>query len=520
MDAKQKYKTMNHILYTLGVCLLLSLNACKDADAFYEVLDAQPEIVADYQTLYMVGDTLTIRGRLNPKNNLLIYIGNIPVEILETTTETPLNSPLTLDVAKIRITEAMGIGRDRTIRITSGSSSISAPAIEIVGDANAAVLEKQLQLVKVADIPDGALPIYSRNGKGNVYAWNNDSKKLFRISTDGNTKEVFTEANCVDAHGAFTLAEFNAGAVSTDEHYFYFSAKVNEQEQDRTLELFKLGRFDLQSGELTILNRTEYSLLRSRRTLAAAQPFEGKVGDVKIYRITALYPDSKGNVYFSLMGRFLTQLDPEGNYSYRLNFADKTLMSTMPATDALFLPLVNNPTTNNYYSTVQIHQTLPGEKLNYSMNFMDLEAMQLYSKVYNAGRITLRVTDMVTRIPMAEYPNRGRAVGEAIYATASLTSFNGNLVRQVAPYLDPISSNGKLISLYFPSEEQRGAVVGGVLCEIDFDQQKATRYAPGTLRFNDYVLESFDHLLDIDDEGMLYMTVNNRTEIVKTNYIP
>lgn len=512
---------MNPRLHFIAICLLqLLLHACKDADTFYEVLDAQPEIVADYQTLYMVGDTLTIRGRLNPENNLEIFIGDIKAEIFETTTEQPTNSSLILDVAKIRITEAMGIGADRSIQITSGNATISAPSIEIVGDANAAVLDRQLQLVKVADLPPRAVPLYCRNGKGNVYAWSSDSKKLFRITAaDGHTAEVFTEVQCVDVRGAFTINEFNAGAVSPDERYFYFSAKVSEEGQDRTIELFKFCRFDIQNGEFTTLNRTEYSLLRSRRTLATAQPFEGKVDDVKIYKITGLYPDAEGRVYCDLMGRFLTQLDHNGTYSYLINFADKVIMSTAPATETHFLPLINNPTTNNYYSTVQIHQTLPGVKINYQMNYMDLGKKTMYTK-RSIGGVYLQVTDMVTRIPTAEYANSVRADGESIYATASLRSFNGGLVRLGSPPLDPLPSNGKLIGLYFPTSGERNTVIGGVLCEIDFAGQVATRYAPGTLRFNDFILRDFDHLLDIDEEGMLYMTANNRTEIVKTTYIP
>lgn len=511
---------MNHRLHSIAVCLLLLLlYSCKDADTFYEVLDAQPEIMADYQTLYMVGDTLTIRGRLNPENTLEVYIGDIKAEIFETTTEQPINSPLVMDVAKIRITEAMGIGEDRSIRITSGNATVSGPSIEIVGDANAAVLDRPLQLVKVANLPSGAVPLYSRNGKGNVYAWNGSSKKLFRIAAaNGNTTEIFTEAQCVDTGGAFTITEFNAGAVSPDERYFYFSAKVNEEEQDRAIELFKLCRFDLQNGDFTTLNRTEYSLLRSRRTLVAAQPFEGNVNDVKIYKITALYLDTQGRVYCDLMGRFLTQLDPDGTYSYQLNFADRIIMNTAPATEAHFVPLINNPATNNYYSTVQIHQTLPGSKLNYQMSYMDLKAKKMYSK-RSIGGVYLGLTDMVTRIQTAEYINRGRTNGESIYATASLRSFNGGLVRLASPTLDPLPSDGKLIGLYFPMSGERNTVIGGVLCEIDFTTQMATRYAPDVLRFNDFILSDFDHMLDIDEQGMLYMTANNRTEIVKTAYI-
>lgn len=129
--------------------------------------------------------------------------------------------------------------------------------------------------MKVADIPNGTSLVFCRSGNGNVYLWDNTAKSLSKIDTNGSSTGIFDESSCIDA--GFTIAEFNAGALSPDERYFYFSAKIKETGQDYTLELYRLCRFDLQSKELTPLNRTEYSLVRSRRTLQAAQPFEGNI---------------------------------------------------------------------------------------------------------------------------------------------------------------------------------------------------------------------------------------------------
>src|SRR5688572_2542178 len=152
----------NKITYVIMACLLGVLHACSDADNFYGVLDTQPEVVADYNPVYGVGDTLIIRGRLNPENNLEIHIGDVKAEVLETTTEKVVNNQngLMIDIAKMRITEAMGIGANRPITLTSAGFTIEAPSIEIVGDANVSILDKQLQLVKVADIPAGSTPLY------------------------------------------------------------------------------------------------------------------------------------------------------------------------------------------------------------------------------------------------------------------------------------------------------------------------------------------------------------------------
>lgn len=494
--------------------------ACTDADQFYEKLDRQPEIVANYNAVYTVGDTLTIQGRLNPENNLLIRIGGVEASILDIT---PL--PTNTEKANVLITETMGIGENRTVTITSAGITISGPAIEIVGNAGEGILPYQLQLQKVADIPSGVNPIYCRSGNGNVYLWNTTAKKLLKLTPRGELTEVFTESASSDANGAFNIAEFYAGAVSPDEHNFYFSAKVMENGQERTMELYKFCRFDLQTGELAILNRTEYDLRKSERTLASVQPFEGKLNEVKIFKITAIYPDSEGNVYCSLMEHFLTRLDKNGNYSYLFNFTLNSLINKKPDED--FVPQINNPETGEYYSAVWIHQIFPGLLSSYPPAYFDLEEKIMYS-VSNYG---LALVDMTAKVKIGEYPPLGLNSDLRMipYANASLNTFNGGLVDNIISTLtnntfDPLALNRKLLGVYFRKQVNLSGDAAQfyvkyelpALCEIDFENNSAKRYAPGRLIMNGYDIITTYQILNYDADGMLYLTANNNQVIVKT----
>ncbi|MGV8094901.1 MAG: hypothetical protein AB2L24_23865 [Mangrovibacterium sp.] len=520
---------MNKIIYITFFLIFAGLTACTDADKFYNEQELQPEIMADFEAVYAIGDTLTISGRLNPGNNFEIRVGSVKAEVISLAVEEVQDNRygLTLDVAKIIITEEMGIGEDRPVTITSAGITINAPAIEIVGDVDAALLDKPLQLVKIADIPAGAQPVYCRSGNGNVYVWQGAGKKLFKIAAaDGSVTEVFSENDCTDAGGIFTIEEFNAGAVSPGEQYFYFSAKVKETGQPRTAELYKLCRFDMQRGEFTTLNRTVYPSFPENRTLASAKPFEGKINEVKIYKITAIWPDTEGNVYCNLMGHFLTLLDVDNNYRYLANITEG--LTNYGAND--FIPLINDAATNSYYSAVQIHQLFPGAKIKCRISYLDTETRRLYSKTSSVGTLSLRVIDLKTLIITGEYANNWLDVNkyDIPYATASLKRFNGGLVDNQS--FDPIVIEGKLYNIFFTdllnlSEGSNAKkfyqnYALPAVCVIDLENNRAVRLAPGKLEYNGFVISQFyDRLLNFDNGKMLYMTANSGTVIVKTTAV-
>ncbi|HBK30813.1 MAG TPA: hypothetical protein DDZ96_12625 [Porphyromonadaceae bacterium] len=522
------------IIGILSNFLIITLFSCSDADNFYGELEKQPELLVDndYKAVYAIGDTLVIKGRLNPGNDLRIRIGGAearPGNIRKYQVPHD-NYGLEYDLVDIVITEEMGLGEDRPVTITSAGISIEAPAIEIVGDALTAILDKQLQLVKVTDIPAGATVLHYRGNDGNAYFWHNGEKKLTRfVRETGQTAEVFNESHL---EGNFSISEFYSGSISPDGTYFYFSAKVAEPGQSRTVEQWRLVRFNLQANGLETLNRTEYDLRVNRRTIEAAAPFEGNVHDTdpakrpKIFQATQIIPDEEGGVYFDLMGHFLAYLDAEGNYTYLFNFNSAHNHTGKEP----FVPNIYNPDTRNYYTVSQVHQyLLPGTKIGYGISYIDTKQKKMYTN--NLSWYTsLFVTDISTRIQIGDYANNFLTYGDIPYATSSLKRFNGGLVPvSNNTRLNPLPVGGKLLGLYFidqaPSGNENPNSLAGyglyelpALCEVDIENEYVRRYAPKRLIFNGFDFGMEDQSLSIDSDGMLYFTANNGTVIVKTEY--
>jgi len=509
--------------YLCFLLIIITFSACTDADRFYQKLDRQPEILNNYNSVYIVGDTLTIQGRLNPENNLEIRIGGVKAEILSVTViDISENSPYTIESAKVLITEEMGIGEDRPVSVTSAGIIISTQSIEIVGNGDIGILPHQLQLQKVVNIPSGSTPIYCRSGNGHVYLMNNKTYAVSRVTPDGNIEQVFSLSACKDADGTpFDVTQVNAMGVDPKEQYLYMSL-YTKAPWATYWSYYRFCRWNMQNNSFEVLNKTPYHIYRSQRTPEAAQPFEGRVAEAKIYKITAIYPDSEGNIYCSLMGHFLTKLNTDGNYSYLFNFTQN--QSAKPTTEDAFVPLINNPETGEYYSTVWIHQFFPGNKINYGINYMDLKTQKAYTRVNNGS--SLRVTDMTTLIQTGEYTQNylDMYAGDVPYVTASLKNFNGAFVSSHTA--DPLPVDGKLVGLYFMEQATvESALLKNfykayelpALCEINLGNHTVRRYAPRKLVMNGYnMTKVVDQFLNIDEDGMLYLTANTQQVIVKT----
>ena len=521
-------KNMNKVSKSvLGICCLMGLvfSACDDANRFYEKLDFQPEIFPDASaySVYSVGDTMLVKGRLHPENNLEIHVGDTKAEIIRTYVDTVAysNDKYIVDVAQVLITQEMGIGRDRPVSLTSGGETIRLNPIEIVGDANKGILEHQLELVKIADFPANSILIPCYSGSGSIYLWNENVRKLSKSLPNGSLAPLFDGTACTDASGTFAVTEFFAGAVSPDDRYFYFNARVTETGQSASLYVYKLCRYDLQTRELTTLNRTEYyAAVNSKKTIEYMKPFEGNIGEVKIHKLTAIYPDSKGNLYCDVQGHFLTRLDARGDYRYLFDISEK-ISSVNPETDK-FYPNIYQSDEKRWLGISEVHQYYPGIITRYPPSLIDAEAGIMYQMIVNGN---LELTDLRTLTPIASYENRLMGK-EPPYATASLASFNGGL----AGYVKPLPVNGKLLGLYFllaypDTENDYSAPLYDqkqlpAFCEIDFGEEQSLRYAPKRLLFNGFKIhQRKDRLINYDAEGMVYMTMNSGSVIVKTRFV-
>ena len=249
----------------------------------------------------------------------------------------------------------------------------------------------------------------------------------------------------------------------------------------------------------------------------------------KIFYLSALYPDAQGNLYCNVQNHFLTRLDKNGDYRYILNFMLNNNLKDGVNSSSDFTPTIFNPVIRNNYSTRQVHQMLPGMKINYPLSYIDAETNTMYTKEeqFTAGRYihTLRITDISLGIETGLYVSQPLNIAgkDLPYISASLNRFNGGLVR-MGSNDNPLPLEGKLIGLYFTDAGIADAFYDKyklpTLCEIDLEGGRALRYAPGRLVTNGFDIGN-GQLLGSDAEGMLYMlaTKGGNTVVVKTVYV-
>lgn len=499
-----------HRLY--GIILLLLLVGCDKAENYYTKLHNQPEIVSDYDAIYGIGDTITIRGRLNPGNGLRIRIGDSDGEIVDKGKElfAWLGGRMdSIDVVKVLISEAMGIGANRAISITSSGNTISTPAIEIYEGDKVGLLPDPLKLVEHYRLSAGAVPLRCQNGNGVVYLWE-PAKGITRIAKDGSTLIVLGTTGLSDQYGAFAITTFNGGGVDLDDRYLYFSAVTTDNSGEGTEnEIYRLCRMDLQTNGLITLNRTLYPKAAAQRTLASTMPFEGDIAAVKIFRITNIYPDRKGNVFFDLMGHYITRLDSDGRYSYVYSLQS---LNT-------FIPQVSG-----------LQNLLPGTKTG-QLGFLvsvDIDEHMLYLSDLPDGSGVLAQYDLLGRVPLAQLnrPFLNTNFGTKSYISGSFSILTGSHNFTPTPafwgYMALPGQRLLLLNYQSLADGGGGAYYSGYAFPawtiLDFKAKRGIRYAPGKLERGSYRLQSTDLLLNSDEDGMLYMTANTNSAIVKTTY--
>lgn len=500
---------MKKLLYVLLLALMGS--SCKKAENYYEKLDAQPEVRSNYQAVYGVGDTMTLTGRLNPQNNLEIRIGGVKATVASIVKQpVPRDNFMmdTLERAKLVITKEMGIGTNRKVEITSGGNTIQGPSIQIVEGIESGVLPGPVQLVKQLDMPVGATPLFCQNGKGSVYLCTLE-KSFVKISKNGTLTNLFSGTSLTDQNGQFTIVTFNAGGIDPTERYLYFSAMTTDGNADNSGNaIYRLCRYDLQSKALTTINRSAYPNALDQRTMSVYTPFEGTIGSAKLFAVTGVYPDSKGNVFLNInSSSSFARISTTGQLKYLLRSGSN-------------VPVIYNPATGDNYPESEVSRLLQGVVLTTgSSAFRAIHPDDgiLYLRI-GAFADNIRQIDLHNAVEVYGFtPKFVPAIyqGGTPYISGTFDILTGGYEISNPPglfgYL-PLPG-AKILLVYY---QDLDTPMYPALGTLNFAERAGRRYAPGKLLKNGYVLHSADKMLNYDEGGMIYMTANNNTVIIKT----
>ncbi|WP_256012084.1 hypothetical protein [Desertivirga xinjiangensis] len=497
---------------------LVLLSACKKAENYYGKLDAQPEILLNYQPVYGVGDTLTIDGRLNPQADLRIKIGNADAKIISAekieykTSESSGTVYDVIDRVKVIITSQMGLGKDKVVTLISGGSLVKGTSIQIIESSSSGILPSALQLVKHADArAAGTVYLYCQNGKGSIYSWRSD-KKIYKISKNGNLSVVMDASTLSDSFGAFQISTFSAGGVDARERYLYFAAITTDGSADNASnEIYRLCCYDLQSGTLTTLNRTLFPTEANRRTTDVYTPFQGSLNTSKLMNISGLYPGDEGKIYLTISEYALARIDSDGRLKYLFHLGVR------------YLPVIWNPQTNSSYSSDYVNGLIPGVDANgLSVLAISPEEDILYCRSGSSDIIQLDLLDQVQLYQFSPGYVRTVSGNETPYISGSFDILTGITDGSGVPSLFgnmPMDGENILILYHqrldnYPNNKFYSQYPA--FGQVNFRDQAGKRYAPGKLKRNGYTMNTADLMLNYDEEGMIYMTANNKAVIVKT----
>lgn len=508
----KKITNTNYRLFSFLAILILG-GACKKAENFYNHLDGQPEVRTNYNTVYGVGDTLTLVGRLHSDRNLEIRVGNVKANILSITREAVQREVIfidTIEIAKMIITEEMGIGPERSIEVISDGKTVSPPSIQIVEGIESGVLARPVQLVKHVNSIFGATPLFCQNGKGSIYLYQLDGK-VVKIDRSGRSLTLFDGAELKDENGLFSISKFNAGGVDSQEQNLYFSAVTTDGSADNLgNNIYRFCRYNLIEKKLTTLNRSVLPNALDQHTLATYTPFEGALSECKLFDVSGVFPDNKGQVFCHIEGSSsFVRINAKGDVKYLIRAGSKT-------------PVIVNSATGSNYSPEEVRRLLPGVLLyaqNTTIRGISPDQALLYLQTgrfsYSIQQIDLQNSVEIYSLVPKEPAET--AHGLALYISGTFDILTGGTGRNRPPTLFgymPLPDS-KVLILYHQNLDNQSFPAFGTL---NFGEQVGRRYAPGKINRNGFVLGTTDKMLNYDEEGMIYMTANDNMTIIKTTY--
>lgn len=514
---------------TLIALLCIVLFACNKTDRFYEKLVATPELAMEssamYKTSYKVGDTMMIYGRL--KGSLQVQIGDAaPLQAVSQPAVVMLasNAKITYDCIKVLITKEMGIGGNRPVTITGGGITLYCPAIEIYENASLGLTDS-LKIVSYAALPANAVVFYCRDGKGSIYMYDNGKVLLLR---NGQTQTVLSVY--ADQQGSFSVVKMFSGGVDRAGKSLYFSALTEDGQPDNATNLvFRLCRMDMQSKQLTTVNRT--LIPKNARLLSEASylPWEGNVAQVKIIAAREIAPAEDGNVYMTL--QCPTSLAPDTTVIAQSRTDFHALARIDPAGKVDYLyrvpaqygPWVLHPDTK----LVTTVNTFPGTSFK-GISMSGVQSISPDEKLFyvlpvNFGAQGVNLYDLKNRVLLYEYRKERLSTGEMPQMTGPFSAlkngwhFNFSYAAQEGFGLMPLPGQ-RVLLLFYQSlyNGGKGTYHMPAWSTLDFAHERGDLYAPSYCQLGKYQMRESDLLLNYDESGHLYMTANSRQEFVKT----
>ena len=286
-------------------CLLQSMFSCKKVDHYAAVVAGFPSLDPTYPTIVLVGDTMTVTGRLfmgSGSNH--IQVGDTAARVVyyasTSTTDT------TLQIAKFIITASMGIGSNIPVALVANGYTVEGPEITIKQFNLSAQTDTTLWVdqigswlpANVSYLQSNSIPLFvgCNNSVTGTMCFNNPLG-IYILDSLGVQPALLQGATLQEGSVTYSIDQVAGGAISADGTTFYFSAAVLENSPDTAANLiFRLAKMQLGNpASVTTINRT--LVPKQGTTNEVMSAFQGPIGGLEVVA-GALQTDINGNLYF------------------------------------------------------------------------------------------------------------------------------------------------------------------------------------------------------------------------------
>lgn len=302
---------MKNICIIIGIILAAiglssSLYSCKKVDQYAKVVSSFPSLDGTYSTIYIVGDTMTVTGRMFlGEGSNHIQVGNAAAVLYSLTATSTTDT--TLQMARFIITTAMGVGSNISVALIANGYTVDGPKITIKQFNLSAQTDTTLWVDQIGSWLPANVSYFQNNGIPLVLSSNTSLNGLtcfynplglYTVSTTSGVQPallqgaVLTEANVV-----YSIDQLAGGAISADGTTLYFSAAVLENSPDTATNLiFRLAKMKLgDPSTVTTLNRTLVPKMGT--TNEVMKSVQGTLSSLEEVAV-ALQTDLNGNLYF------------------------------------------------------------------------------------------------------------------------------------------------------------------------------------------------------------------------------
>jgi hypothetical protein len=515
-NLNRKYHLSKFILCCV---LIVTFQACKKADKFYDTLGKLPQIENNakyaYKTAYIIGDTMIITGRLQPQNNLKITIGGVTAPITKTGTVfyDTHDSTTIMDQIGLLITPEME-GKSREVKVTSGGYNVTGAAIDVYSEGGKGSFTNSLKAMTVKNFSDSQqLFLFCLNGKGDTYYYSLTTRDIRHIKKDGTEEVVYDLSNGLDPSGNVLVSAFLTGGVDPLGQYLYFSVQTNIG--------YSLLQLNLQNKTLSTLN--------SSSDLSA--PYEGNINNVHVI-VTGIYPDAKGNLYLSL-GLGNNALLPNSREPFIPDAIARYNKASGKLTYVYKQIYKFGTTTYADMPGTSFVSGGPGNSHLTELRFSPEESL-FYALETNAITNTFQIFDLTAPLLLQTFSTDLSGASSVFDVIAPFSGLKLGL-GEAQPdrsfgYL-PLPGKRLQTLLYQSTSGFNGAGKNSFpkWVVFDFTDQRTYAYAPGKFDQGKYVFQPtfylspkstvIDAMLNYDEQGNLYSTANGKMTLIKTQTV-